>query len=147
VLEYADIRDGDVVLDVGAGTGLLAPGALERVGEGDVIALDPSAHRLEELERVCRDPRAWYQIGESAVLPLPDAFVDVALAFSTLADGRDADDAARELYRVLRPGGRASLRETIDHPDALLDAFERAGFAVEHELEEQQLYLWATKPS
>jgi arsenite methyltransferase len=147
VLEYAAIRDGDVVLDVGAGTGLLTPGALERVGEGDVIALDPSAGRLEDLERACCDPRTWFQIGESVVVPLPDEFVDVAVAFSTLAGERDTAEAARELYRVRRPGGRASLCETIDHSDALVDMFEQAGFAVEHELADAQLYVWATKPS
>ena len=143
MLEHAAIRDGDVVLDVG---GAFTPGALERVGEGDVIALDPSADRLAELERACGDPRAWYQIGESVVVPLPDAFVDVAVAFSILSREHDPGEAARDLYRVLRPGGRVSLFETVDRTE-LIRTFEQAGFAVEHEQAQQQVFLWATKPS
>jgi hypothetical protein len=53
--------------------------ALARAGDEDVIVVDLHAARLEELERETRDPRAFYLIGEPAILPLPDGSVDEAV--------------------------------------------------------------------
>ncbi len=51
VLDAAELRPGDDVLDLGAGTGLLTFGAHERIGDGWVYAVDPSVDALEELLR------------------------------------------------------------------------------------------------
>jgi len=72
--------------------GSLLADALRAAGDEDVIVVDPSAARLEELEREARDPRAAFLIGDPVVLPLPDASVDRALGAG--AEG--------ELARVLR---------------------------------------------
>ena len=53
--------------------------ALARAGDEDVIVVDLHAARLEELERETCDPRAFYLIGEPAILPLPDGSVDEAV--------------------------------------------------------------------
>ena len=66
--------------------------ALVRAGDEDVIVVDPSAERLERLERQARDPRAFFLIGEPAILPLPDRSVDTAVG----------DAVERELRRVLK---------------------------------------------
>ena len=72
-----------VVLVLGADASLVGE-ALKRAGEdGDVVVLDPSAGSLEELERSLPDPRLWYQIGGSEVVPLPDRFADAALGGSS----------------------------------------------------------------
>lgn len=52
---------------------------LASAGDEDVIVVDLHAARLEELERETRDPRAFYLIGEPAILPLPDGSVDEAV--------------------------------------------------------------------
>jgi arsenite methyltransferase len=115
VLDGAAIRPGDAVLDVGAGTGLLALGAVERVGDdGDVFALDVSVDALEELRRSSDAPTLWYLLGEAEVLPLPDAHVDVAVTRSVLIYVGDVEAAVRELRRVLRDGGRVSLFEPLN---------------------------------
>ena len=72
--------------------GALLGEALAQAGDEDVIVLDLSASRLEELEREARDPRVSYLIGDPSVLPLPDASVDIALGAGVEA----------ELRRVLR---------------------------------------------
>jgi len=59
--------------------GTLLADALARAGDEDVIVVDLHAARLEELERETRDPRAFYLIGEPAILPLPDGSVDEAV--------------------------------------------------------------------
>jgi len=67
------------LLVVGADEELVGD-ALARLGEDDgAIVLDPSAGALEALERVVRDPRVWYQIGDADVVPLPDRSVDEAV--------------------------------------------------------------------
>jgi hypothetical protein len=63
-----------LVLDSGMLVDVLA-----RAGDEDVIVVDLHAARLEELEREARDPRAFYLIGEPAILPLPDGSVDKAV--------------------------------------------------------------------
>jgi ubiquinone/menaquinone biosynthesis C-methylase UbiE len=66
--------------------------ALGDAGDEDVIVVDPSPARLEELERAARDPRAFFLIGDAAILPLPDRSVDAAVG----------EGVEPELRRVLR---------------------------------------------
>ena len=66
--------------------------ALARAGDEDVYVIDLHAARLEELERETRDPRAFFLIGEPAILPLPDRSVDTAVG----------DAVEPELRRVLK---------------------------------------------
>lgn len=115
VLDGARIEAGERVLDVGAGTGLLTLGAVERVGpDGEVVALDPSVDCLEELRREATAPNVTYLVGDAEVLPLPDVSVDVALTRSVLIYVDALDEVARELFRVVRPGGRVSLFEPLN---------------------------------
>lgn len=115
VLDHALLEPDDTVLDVGTGTGLLAVGALDRLGpDGSVIALDISVDCLEELRATCDDARMSYLVGDAEVLPLPDGSADVAMTRSVLIYVREKAEVARELYRVLRPGGRVSLFEPVN---------------------------------
>jgi arsenite methyltransferase len=116
VLEAAALRTGDTVLDVGAGLGLLTLAAHERIGDGWVIAVDPSVGALEELLALAHTANAsgiMYLVGDAEVLPLPDASVDVAVLGSALLPVADRAAAVQELARVVRPGGRLSLREPV----------------------------------
>jgi arsenite methyltransferase len=115
VLENARIARGEMVADIGAGTGLLTIKAVEHVGrDGDVLAIDVSADALEELRRLCTAPNVGYFIGSAEVLPLRDKSIDVVLTRSVLIYVRDKAEAAREFFRVLRPGGRCSLFEPVN---------------------------------
>jgi len=117
VLEAAALRPGDTVLDVGSGLGLLTLAAHDRIGDGWVIAVDPSVGALEELLRLAHEANAngiMYLVGDAHVLPLPDASIDAAVLRSVLVHVPDAGLVVRELGRVLRPGGRLSLREPLN---------------------------------
>ena len=135
ILDGAALAEGDTVLDIGTGDGELTFEAHERIGDGWVIAVDPSVDALEELLRRAHERDAggiMYLVGDAGVLPLPDESVDVALSRVPAEAG--------ELARVLRPGGRVSLCGSFD-PDAF------AGWAdVETSVDDSgQVYLTARR--
>jgi len=115
VLDGAEVAPGDALADVGAGTGLLTLGAVERVGpDGDVFAIDISVDALEELRANATAPNISYFVGGADVLPLPDASVDAVVTRSVLIYVDDKAEAAREFARVLRGSGHVSLFEPIN---------------------------------
>ena len=103
------------MLDVGAGTGLLALDAGRRVGAtGGVIALDVSHDALVRCRGVWRSGEPLHPLVADAVsLPLAKECVDAVVARSVLIYVVDKAAAAAELLRV-RPGGRASIFEPIN---------------------------------
>ena len=78
VLDLADVRAGDSVLDVACGTGIVARGAADRVGpSGSVTGVDLNENMLIVARRV-RPDLTWQQ-GDVAALPFPDDRFDAAL--------------------------------------------------------------------
>jgi SAM-dependent methyltransferase len=92
------------VLDVGAGTGLLTEVVL-RAGN-DPVAVDPSPEMLAQL--AARLPGVGAAAGTAEALPLGDASVDAVVA-GQAAHWFDVVPAAREIRRVLHPGGVVGL--------------------------------------
>jgi arsenite methyltransferase len=118
VLDRAGLREGETVLDVGCGDGLIAFGALER-GAGFVIFSDVSQDLLDESRRLadelgvaerCRFLRA----AADDLSGVPDESVDVVTTRSVLIYVAAKERTFREFHRVLRPGGRVSLFEPIN---------------------------------
>jgi ubiquinone/menaquinone biosynthesis C-methylase UbiE len=119
VLANASIAEGDVVLDVGAGNGLLGFGALDMVGpNGKVIFSDISEDLLNECRRLAADlgqlERCRFLRAAADDLPLDDASVDVVTTRSVLIYLMDKRPAFDEFLRALRPGGRLSIFEPIN---------------------------------
>ena len=129
VLEHARVRPGEVVLDVGAGDGLIAFGAMPLVEEsGRVVFCDVSQDLLDH----CRNAAKELGVAERAefvraaaedLSPIADGSVDVVTTRSVLIYVQHKDVAFREFHRVLRPGGRVSIFEPINNyfPDDMDD--------------------------
>lgn len=105
----AGIERGHRVLDVGCGTGNAALAAARR--GATVLAVDPAARLLEVASQRARAAGLELTVkqAEAASLPAPDAAFDVVLSVFAVIFAPDAEAAARELMRVLRPGGRLVL--------------------------------------
>jgi SAM-dependent methyltransferase len=94
----------DVVVDLGAGTGLLTRALAGRAGH--VIAVEPDERMRAVL--AARSPGVEVRAGRGEAIPLPDASAD-AVFVSSAWHWMDAGRAAREVARVLRDGGRFGI--------------------------------------
>ena len=108
LVELAAPRPGERVLELGAGTGLVTRRLVAQVVDGQITALDKYEQMLDEARKNVSAPNVDWCVGDyNEPLAFPDASFD--LAVSGLTYVQDAPDAVRELFRVLRPGGRAAL--------------------------------------
>ncbi|GAA2426194.1 bifunctional demethylmenaquinone methyltransferase/2-methoxy-6-polyprenyl-1,4-benzoquinol methylase UbiE [Actinomadura vinacea] len=107
------VRPGHQVLDVGCGTGYLTRIMAPVVGPaGRATGIDPSTPMIEYARR--RAPgNCSYLVGEGQALELPDAAFDVVVSSLAVHHMPSAarGTAMREMFRVLRPGGRLLIAE------------------------------------
>jgi ubiquinone/menaquinone biosynthesis C-methylase UbiE len=117
VVDAAGIRLGDRVLDVGCGTGILAREAAGIVGSsGHVAGLDLDEGMLSVARRV--GPGIEWRQGDATELPFEDATFDVVVSQFALMYFPDRPAALREMWRVLRSGGRLAVAVWAPHERA-----------------------------
>ena len=105
-------RPGTRLLDLGAGTGMWARAFTDRYDAVDVIAVEPAdAMRAYAMRARCPHPRVL--AGDAAAIPPADRSVDAAWLSTVVHHFPDLTAAARELRRVLRPGGPVLIRSAF----------------------------------
>lgn len=133
LVEHGSLQEGDRVLDVGCGTGIVARCAVREVGdEGTVVGLDVNEGMIE-MARATADeskPTIEWRQGDAMELPFSDEAFDVVFCQQALQFFEVPSAALEEMYRVLAPNGRiliSVLRPLAFNPGyiELADALER----------------------
>ena len=114
VLKALALREGERVLDIGSGPGLLAHDIAASVGRnGCVCGIDISEDMLAMSRKRCTNqPHTEFQKADATNLPYPNDSFDAAASTQVYEYVRDIPVALAELYRVARPGGRAVVLDT-----------------------------------
>ncbi|TLM80264.1 MAG: methyltransferase domain-containing protein [Actinobacteria bacterium] len=114
ILDLAEIREGDRVLDIGTGPGYLARAAAERVGDtGRAVGLDASPEMIEQATARAKQEgsTAEFVLAGAQEMPFEDGSFDAVVSRLALHHIPAAvkERAIEEIARVLAPGGRVVL--------------------------------------
>lgn len=109
VVDAAGVGPGDRVLDVGAGSGNAAIPAAERGATVTASDLTPELFDVGRAEATARGVDLAWEVGDAEALPYDDASYDVVTSCVGVMFAPHHQEAADELVRVVRPGGRIAL--------------------------------------
>ena len=121
MMDWLAPRNGQRLLDVAGGTGDIAFRFLKRAPQADVVVLDMTESMLEEgrkrAEAAQLADRLEWVVGDAMALPFANDSFDVYTISFGIRNVTRIEDALREAFRVLRPGGRLMVLEFSQLPN------------------------------
>jgi arsenite methyltransferase len=164
----AELKVGEVVVDLGSGAGVDVFLAANKVGStGRVIGVDMTEEMVDRARGIARDygyRNVEFRLGEIEKLPVEDNSVNAIISNCVINLSPDKAKVFREAYRALKPGGRLTVSDIVSEgvipdemkndPDAwtgciagalerqeYLDKIKRAGFADIQILSSREFYI------
>ena len=108
-LAYAELKEGDIVLDLGSGAGIDVLLAAKKVGvSGKVIGLDMTPEMNQRAQSNAEEAgvrNVEFRLGEMEAMPVTDTSIDLVISNCVINLSPDKPQVLREAFRVLRPGG------------------------------------------
>ncbi len=121
-----DLNPGETVLDIGCGAGFDSLIAARQVGpRGSVIAVDMTPAMLDKARQCALEASLGnidFRHGFAESLPADDASVDAVISNGAVNLCPDKVAVMKEVYRVLRPGGRFQIADIVVHKEVPQDA-------------------------
>ncbi|MCD6561045.1 MAG: methyltransferase domain-containing protein [Deltaproteobacteria bacterium] len=165
IVSSADIKKGDIVLDIGTGTGILVP-IIHKYAPGKIYACDLSEAMLKTLKE--NYPYAKTIAADTRDLTLPDSSIDVIFMNASYPNIVDKKGAFSNIGRMMKRGGRfvishpmgkefiGLLKDKSPFPldkfpnkEEAISLFERFGFQIKKFQDDPELYILVglkTKP-
>jgi len=139
------LREGEAVLDIGSDAGLDVFMAAKKVGDlGRVIGIDMTPEMIEKARNNAEKlglKNVEFKLGDLEDVPVGDASVDVVISNCVINLTPNKDKAFKEVYRVLKPGGRMFISDVVIHgklPKKVLESLQAYTSCVSGALEEQK---------
>jgi ubiquinone/menaquinone biosynthesis C-methylase UbiE len=118
-VERLALKPGATVLDVGCGTGASALPAAEAVGPGGkVIGVDLAEKLLEQARAKAAQrqlPNVEFRLGDMTALGFPDNHFDAIVSVFSIFFVTDMEAQVRELWRMVKPGGKLAITTWGQH--------------------------------
>jgi len=127
-LRRLSVQNGERVLDIGSGPGFLAAQLADQTGpDGEVVGVDVSEQMVERASQRIKHEWLSYRCADATALPFEDDYFDVVVSTQVAEYVPDIAKFCGEVFRVLKPGGRALILATdwegvcwhSQHPDRM----------------------------
>jgi arsenite methyltransferase len=141
----AELKAGEVVLDLGSGAGVDVFLAANKVGPtGKAIGVDMTKEMVDKAEEIAKNygyRNVEFRLGEMEKLPVEDESVDVIISNCVINLSPDKSKVFQETYRALKPKGRLTVSDIVSEgalPDEIRDNPDAWACCIGGALEQQE---------